>query len=167
MDTWIAPGEEYRDAIGDTNWAYNPPQDMLAYDPDAVDLDDAERSQAEAIWGRKEAALEAFTGACNGAKELILYTVCTNAVIVLKKCFIGYGGSTLKGMIAHVQKNLCIKLTTKECTAFKTQGYTEPWDTTKSMSAYLKYLEDFKARLDNHGIKMSKEEIVDAVVTAM
>ena len=38
---------------------------------------------------------------------------------------------------------------------------------TKSVFAYFKYLEDFKARLDNHGIKMSKEEIVDVAVTVM
>ncbi len=51
---------------------------MLAYDPDAVNLNDAEQSQANAIWHGKEAALEAFNSACNGAKELIVYAVGTN-----------------------------------------------------------------------------------------
>ena len=99
---------------------------MLSYDPDAVNLDDAKRSQAEAvaeaIWRRKEAALEAFNRACDGTKDLIVYAVGTDAVIALKKRFIGYSGSTPTEMMAHVQKNSCIKLTTKEQTTFKTQG---------------------------------------------
>ena len=98
----IAPQDEYRDVIGEAGWLYNPPQDMLAYDLDAVSLDDAERSQAEAVWRRKEAALEAFNGACDGTKYLIVYVIDTDAVIALKKRFIGYGGSTPKEMMAHV-----------------------------------------------------------------
>ncbi len=42
----IAPKDKYCDVIGEAGWTYNPPQDMLAYDPDAVNLDDAERRQA-------------------------------------------------------------------------------------------------------------------------
>ena len=62
----IALEQEYRDVIRDNNWDYKPPEDMLVYDPDAVNLDNAKRSQAEAIWRRKETALKAFNGACNG-----------------------------------------------------------------------------------------------------
>ncbi len=71
---------------------------MLAYDPDAVSLDDAKQSQAEAVWRRKEAALEAFNGAgaCDGLKDLIVYAVGTDALIALKNRFIDYVGSTPK-----------------------------------------------------------------------
>ena len=91
----------------------------------------------------------------------------SDIVISLKKRFIGYDGSLPKEMMTHVQKNSCIKLTMKDRKAFKTEGYAEPWDMTKSVSTYFKYPKDFKARLDNCGIKTSKEEMVDAAVTAM
>ncbi len=58
---------------------------MLAYDPDAVSLDNAKRSQAEAVWRRKEADLEAFNGAYNRTKDLIVYAVGIDAAIAFKK----------------------------------------------------------------------------------
>ncbi len=66
-----------------------------------------------------------------------------------------------------MQNNLCIKLTTRKGMVFKTRRYAEPWDMTKSVSVHSKYLEDFKARLDNRRIKTSEEEMMDAAVTAM
>ena len=42
----IAPEQEYHGVIGDNTWTYKPSADMLEYNLDVVDLNDAEHSQA-------------------------------------------------------------------------------------------------------------------------
>ncbi len=81
----MTPQSRFRTKSSDNIWDYKPPEVILVYDPDTVDLNDAERSQAEAILRRKETTLDTFNGACDGAKELIVYAVSSNAVIALKR----------------------------------------------------------------------------------
>ncbi len=68
-------------------------------------------------------------------KELILYVVGDDALAPLKKLYIGFGDTTVLGMIDQLHLKTAIKMTTAQKHKYKTTGYSNPWDPTTSITA--------------------------------
>ena len=98
----IIPQSEFADLIGDDEWEYEPPEELDAYDPDAIALGAAQRSQAEAEWKRKIDAYETYLGVCAGLRDLIVLAVGEDAVVTLKKKYVNYGAVAPHDMISHL-----------------------------------------------------------------
>ncbi len=99
-----------------------------------------------------------YLGIKEAGKELILYAVGDDALAPLKKLYIGFGDTTVLGMIDHLCLKTVIKMTTAQKHDYRTMGYNNPWDPTTSITAYFMQLDRFQVSLGNHGIATSKEE---------
>ena len=94
--------KEYCTIIGNNTWTHNPPIYINSYDTTSANATEAVRVVKEAEWKRKLTALKTFNGACEGAKELIIYGVGEDAFVVIKQQYVGYGGVTPKKMMQHM-----------------------------------------------------------------
>jgi hypothetical protein len=99
-----------------------------------------------------------YLGVKAAGKELILYAVGDDALAPLKKLYIGFGDTTVLGMIDHLCLKTAIKMTTAQKHECRTTGYNNPWDPTTSTTAYFTQLDRFQVSLGNRGIATSKKE---------
>jgi hypothetical protein len=93
-----------------------------------------------------------YLGVEETGKELILYAVGDDALAPLKKHCIGFGDTTVLGMIDYLCLKTAIKMTTAQKHEYRT---TDP---TTSTTAYFTQLDRFQVSLGNRGIATSKEE---------
>ena len=163
----VIPTTEYAALIGNAAWVDVPPVLLDAYDPTALVETVGVRARKEAVWNRKKKDFETYTGVCEGVKELILYGAGEEAVMALKKRYIGYGGVTPKAMITYLREKACVKMTTLEKYNFKAEGYKAPWDTSKPIATYFKYLDEFYIKLTTRGIDTTLVEKATAAVAQM
>jgi hypothetical protein len=91
-------------------------------------------------------------------KELILYAVGNDAVVPLKKQYIGFGDTTILQMIDHLCLKTAIRMTTAQKFEYKTNGYNNPWDPTTSITAYFTQLDPFQVSLRDRGIATSNQK---------
>ena len=122
------------------------------------------RAEREATHNRLNANSLVYEGVCTGTNNLIIYAVGEAAMAHLKRRYIGFGDTTLQQMITHLRTNVCVKMNMKEKDAFKTQGYSKPWDTSKNIITYFKEIENFKEKLDSGGITTSTAEMATSAV---
>ena len=99
-----------------------------------------------------------YLGVEEAGKELILYAVGDDALAPLKQLYIGFGDTTVLGMIDHLRLKTAIKMTTAQKHEYKTTGYNNPWDPTTSITAYFTQLDRFQVSLGDRGIATSKAE---------
>ncbi len=104
-----------------------------------------------------------YLGVKEAGKELILYAVGADALVPLKKLYIGFRDTTVLGMIDHLRLKTAIKMTTAQKHEYRTMGYNNPWDPTTSITAYFTQLDQFQVLLGDRGITTSKEEKTMAV----
>ena len=76
-----------------------------------------------------------------------------------KKLYIGFGDTTVLGMIHHLRLKTAIKMTTAQKHEYRTTGYNNLWVPTTSITAYFTQLNRFQVSLGDHRIATSKEEI--------
>ena len=69
-------------------------------------------------------------------------------------------------MIAHLCEKIAIKMTAWEKVSYKRNGYDTPWDTSKPLLKYFKYLKDYKEKT-KHNITTSEEEMVEMAIAKM
>jgi hypothetical protein len=108
-----------------------------------------------------------YLGVEEAGKELILYAVGNDALAPLKKLYIGFGDTTVLGMIDHLRLKMAIKMTTAQKHQYRTMGYNNPWDPTISITAYFTQLDRFQVSLGDHGIATSEDEKTMAAGTQM
>ena len=89
---------------------------------------------------------------------MILYAVGDDALAPLKQLYIGFGDTTVLGMINHFCLKTAIKMTTEQKHKYRTTGYNNPWDPTTRITAYFTQLNRFQVQLGDRGIATSKEE---------
>ncbi len=99
-----------------------------------------------------------YLGVKEAGKELILYAVGDNALAPLKKIYIGFGDSTVLEIINHLHLKTAIKMMMAQKHEYKTMGYNNSWDPTKSITVYFTQLDRFQVSLGNGGIATSKAE---------
>ena len=76
-----------------------------------------------------------------------------------KKLYIGFGDTTVLGMIHHLCLKTAIKMTTVQKHEYRTTGYNNLWVPTNSITTYFTQLNRFQVSLGDHRIATSKEEI--------
>jgi hypothetical protein len=99
-----------------------------------------------------------YLGIKEAGKELILYAVGDDGLAPLKKLYIGFGDTTVLGMINHLCLKMAIKMTTAQKHEYRTMGYNNPWDLTTSITSYFTQLDRFQVSLGDREIATSKEE---------
>ena len=162
-------GEDQMQTIyGDPTYTYvvqvnQRPYDTTSYGSASAML----RSQAEAIHNYLNDTSLVYEGVCIGTTKLIIYVTGEDTVASLKRRYIGFGNMTPQQMLHHLRTNMCIKVNIKEKEAFKTQGYTWEWDTSKNIITYFKEIKNFKEKLDSRGITACTAETATAAVTRM
>ena len=116
----------------------------------------------EAEWKRKRIALKTFKSACAGAKDLIIYGVGEDAVVVIKKQYVGYRDMIPKRMMQHICDKTCTK--TKVLDKAKKNGHNTPWDTTSEINIYWKYLYDLNRKIESKDIATRGDEKVSIAI---
>jgi hypothetical protein len=96
-----------------------------------------------------------YLGVEEAGKELILYAVGNNALIPLKKQYIGFGDTTILSMLDHLRQKTAIRMTTAQKYEYKNAGFNAPWDLTTSITAYFTSLDHFQIFLGDRGIVTS------------
>jgi hypothetical protein len=99
-----------------------------------------------------------YLGIKEAGKELILYAVGDDALAPLKKLYIGFGDTTVLGMIDHLCLKTAIKMTPVQKHEYRTMGYNNPWNPTTSITAYFTQLDRFQVSLGDCGIATSEGE---------
>jgi hypothetical protein len=156
-----------RTILGNPAFTYDTPTYQGAYNPAALAATAAARAQMEAVHKSENNNHEVYVGVEAGTMDLISYAVGEDKLAPLSKRFIGFGDETPQSMITHIRKNVCLKMTTAEKEVYKREGYAQPWDTTKNVTVYFKYVEDFRERLNTRGIVTSDGEQIMAGVARM
>jgi len=146
--------------IGDPAWAHNVPNDPGAYSQAALTAGNAAAQREQFVVEHKilQKSYNDYVGVEEAGKELILYAVGDDALAPLKKLYIGFGDTTVLGMINHLHLKTAIKMTTAQKHEYRTTGYNTPWDPTTSITAYFTQLDRFQVSLGDHGIATSEDE---------
>ena len=100
-------------------------------------------------------------------KDIIKYTVGSSPIAALKEPYIGYGGSTVKEMIAHLFNKAAVKMTEAEKQEYKESVYKLGWDGTTELSAYFAKLTRSEDTLPPRGLSIAAGDKVMAVGAAM
>jgi hypothetical protein len=66
-------------------------------------------------------------------KDIIEYAVGSSPIAALKEPYIGYGGSTVKEMFAHLYNKAAVKMTEAEKQEYKESVYKLGWDGTTEL----------------------------------
>jgi hypothetical protein len=74
-----------------------------------------------------------YLEAQEAGKELLLYGISDNALVLLKKQYINFGNATIHLMILHLWEKTTIKMTTSQKFEYKAKGYRKQWDPTTSI----------------------------------
>jgi hypothetical protein len=65
-------------------------------------------------------------------------------LVPLKKLYIGFGDTTVLGIINRLRLKTAIKMITAQKHEYRTTGYNNPWDLTTSITAYFMQLDHFQ-----------------------
>jgi hypothetical protein len=154
------PKTKYILIIGNATWAHSVPAEPGAYSQAALSVGNAAAQQEQLVVEHKilQKSYNDYLGVKEAGKELILYAVGDDALAPLKKQYIGFGDTTVLGMIDHLCLKTAIKMTTAQKHEYRTTGYNNLWDPTTSITAYFTQLDRFQVSLGNRGIATSKEE---------
>jgi hypothetical protein len=103
----VIPEVKYSLIIGDPIWTHGVPADPGAYSQTALSAGKtaALREQLVAEHNILQKSYNDYLGVEEVGKELILYAVGNDVLAPLKKLYIGFGDTTVLGMIDH----LCLK----------------------------------------------------------
>ena len=150
----VIPKVKYRLGIADNTWTHTTPGDPGVYSQAALAVGNAAAQRKQLLAERKILLknYNDYLGAKEAGKELIMYAVGDDALVPLKKQYIGFGDSTILAMIAHICLKTAIKMTTAQKHEYKTTGYNLPWDPTISIIAYFTQLSHFQVSLGDCGI---------------
>jgi len=154
------PKAKYQTIIGDATWTHAAPAYSGAYSQAALIVGnaDAQREQLMAEHKVLQKSYYDYLGIEEAGKELILYAVGNDALAPLKQLYIGFGDTTVLGMIYHLCLKMAIKMTTAQKHKYRTTGYNNPWDPTTSITAYFTQPDRFQVSLGDRGIKTSDKE---------
>jgi hypothetical protein len=155
------PKSKYRLIIGDATWTHGVPADPGAYSQAALNVGNAAAQREKLVAEHKilQESYNNYLGVKEAGKELILYAVGDDALAPLKQLYIGFGNTTVLGMINHLRLKRAIKMTTAQKHEYRMTGYNNPWDPTTSITAYFAQLDRFQVSLlGDHGIATSEEE---------
>ena len=115
--------EQSKILLADVLYVYDASVDQGAYDPNTTNqAAAAQQSQHKAIHNRKSKSHEMYLGVVEGTKDLTIYNVGNNTLASLHKKYTGNGDTNPKGMIKHLQEEVCIKITTAEKEEFEHVG---------------------------------------------
>ena len=99
------PEAKYRLIIGDATWSHAVPADPGAYSQAALGVGNAAAQREQYVAEHKvlQKSYNDYLGVKEAGKELILYAVGDNALAPLKQLYIGFGDTTVLGMIGHLR----------------------------------------------------------------
>ena len=139
------PETKYRLIIGDATWTHGVPDDPGAYSQAALTAGNAATQREQLVAEHKilQKSYNDYLGVKEAGKELILYAVGDDALAPLKKQYIGFGDTTVLGMIDHLRLKTAIKMTTAQKHEYRTTGYNNPWDPTTSITAFVAMPEQY------------------------
>jgi hypothetical protein len=100
----------------------------------------------------KQVSYTEYLGAQEAGKELILYSVCNDELVSLKKQHINFGDATVHSMIKHLRSKTAIKMRTPQKYDYLTKEYCKAWDPTMSITAYFIGRNRFQISLDDRQI---------------
>ena len=100
----IIPEAKYRIVIGNNPWTHVAPADPGAYSAAILGIGNtaAQREQFVAEPKVLQASYANYLGVEEAGKDLILYAVGDNAMAPLKNQYIGFGDTTILGMLNHL-----------------------------------------------------------------
>ncbi len=84
-----------------------------------------------------------YLGAQEAGKELLLYGIGNDALVLLKKQYINFGNATIHSIIQDLREKMAIKMTTSQKFEYKAEGYGKQRDPTTSIKAYFTGLGKF------------------------
>ena len=145
----IIPKAEYQTVINNVNWSYVEP---------------AQRAQMEARHTWKNEEFQVFCSAMEGAKDLILFAVGSNALAPLKEKYVGFGNQNVHKMLKHLRDKPAIKMLDQEKEEFKSKGYGKLWDPSVNPDTFFKELEEFSTILNKREITTTEAERTLVVV---
>ncbi len=104
----------YRLIIDNTAWVHGVPADPGAYSQAALGVGNAAAQQEQLVEEHKipQKSYNDYLGVEEAGKELILYAVGDEALALLRNLFIGFGDTTVLGVIDHLRLKTAIKMTT-------------------------------------------------------
>jgi hypothetical protein len=111
--TSAIPESKYRLVIGNATWVHGVPADPGVYSQAALGAGNAAALREQLVAEHKilQKSYNDYLGIEEAGKELILYAVGDNALAPLKKLYIGFGDTTVLGMIDHICLKMAIKST--------------------------------------------------------
>ncbi len=136
--TYIITESKYRILISDATWVHAPPVNPGAYAPAALvaGTTTAVREQTAANHKILQDDYKKYLAVQEVMKDIIEYAVGSSTIAALKEPYIGYGGSTVKEMFAHLYNKAAVKMTEAEKQEYKETVYKLGWDGTTGLSAY-------------------------------
>jgi hypothetical protein len=154
------PKQKYRLVIRNATWAHTVTGNPGAYLQAALGIGNSAALREQHLVEHKilQRSYNDYLGVEEAGKELILYAVGDDALVPLKKLYIGIGDLTVLKMIDHLHLKTAIKMTRAQKHEYKTMGYNNPWYPTKSITAYFTQLDCFQVSLGNRVIATSKAE---------
>jgi hypothetical protein len=167
--TCVIPEEKYRIIIADLVGVYVAPVNPGAYAAAAfaAGVSGAQQEQITAQPKETQIACTEYLGAQEAGKELLLYGVCNDALVLLKKQYINYGNAIIHSMIQHLPVKTAIKMTTSQKFKYKAEGYGKQWDPRTSITAYFTSLDKFGTSLTDRGITTSNKKMTMAAGVRM
>ena len=122
---------KYRLIIGDATWSHAVPAGPGAYSQAALNAGGAAAQREQLVAEHKilQKSYYDYLGAEEaGKEELILYAVGDDALAPLKQIYIGFGDTTVLGMINYLRLKAAIMMMTAQKHKYRTTGYNNPWD---------------------------------------
>jgi hypothetical protein len=100
----VIPQEKYRIVISNPAWVYVAPANPGAYSAAALvaGVSAAQQEQLVAQHKEEQTTYANYLGTQEAGKELLLYSVGANALVLLKKQYINFGNATIHSMILHL-----------------------------------------------------------------
>jgi hypothetical protein len=146
----IISEEKYRIIIVDPTWVYVAPVNPGAYAATALaaGVRVAHQKQITAQHKETQTVHTKYLSTKEEGKELLLYGIGDDALVLLKKQYINFCNATIHSMILHLCKKMAIKMTTSQKFECKAEGYRKQWDPMTSITAYFTGLKKFQRK--NH-----------------
>ncbi len=163
------PKNKYWIVISNPAWVYAAPANPEAYAATALAavVSATQRERIVAQHKEEQTLYTNYLSSQEAGKDLLLYGVGDNALVLLKKQYINFGNATIHSMILHLQEKMAIKMKTSQKFEYKSKGYAKQWDPTTSITAYFTSLDKFHTSLANCGISTSIEEMTMGVGARM
>ena len=118
------PESKYRLIIGDATWTHGVPANPGAYSQAALTVGNAAAQREQLVAEHKilQKSYNDYLGVKEAGKELILHAVGDDVLAPLKKLYIGFGDTTVLGMVDHLRLKTAIKMTTAQKHEYRTTG---------------------------------------------